>query len=315
MQIKSYFQTMRDGTKIKVNKWLPDDDVTLKGVLVLHHGLAEHSMRYDRFGSVLSENGYILIAHDVRGHGATAQKAVEEKTGIYGQLSKKDGFNKAVDDLYEIVISAKAEYSNVKVMVMGHSFGSFVTQRFIEKYSHQVAGCILCGTSYMTQGFTHMGHCVAWIVRTFTGKDRCSKFLKNLSFSGYDKRVKDKFSPNAWISANRTNIEMYDADQWCGFDLTNSFFTDLLYGLNQIGKKKNIWNIRKDLPVYFIYGGDDPVGNYGKNIKTLYGLYEKAGIKSLDIKEYPNDSHEILNEDDKETVEADILNFLGNLTK
>jgi len=315
MQIKSYFQTMRDGTKIKINKWLPDAETTIKGVLVLHHGLAEHSMRYDRFGSVLSENGYVLIAHDVRGHGATAQKAVEEKTGIYGQLSKKDGFNKAVDDLYEIVISAKAEFSGVNVMVMGHSFGSFVTQRFIEKYSHQVTGCILCGTSYMPQYFTHAGHALAWIVRTFTGKDRCSQFLKKCSFGGYDKRVKDMFSPNAWISTNRANVEMYDMDQWCGFDLTNAFFTDLLYGLNQIGKKKNIWSIRKELPVYFIYGGDDPVGNYGENIKKLFSLYQKAGMKTIDIKEYPGDSHEILNEDDKETVEADIVNFLDNLTK
>lgn len=314
MQIKSFFQTMRDGTKIKVNKWIPDDEVAVKGVLVLHHGLAEHSMRYDRFGSILSENGYILIAHDVRGHGATAENAEANKCGRFGQLSDKDGFNKVVDDLYEIVISAKAEYSNLKVFVMGHSFGSFVTQRFIEKYGHQVEGCILCGTSYMPQYFTHAGHALAWIVRTFTGKTRCSKFLASLSFDGYSKRIEDKFSPNAWISANKLNVEMYDMDNWCGISLTNSFFTDLLYGLNQIGKKKNIAAIRKNLPVFFIYGSEDPVGDYGKSIKTLYGLYEKTGIKNLAIKEYVGDRHEILNEDDKETVEADIINFLSNLT-
>ena len=315
MQIKSYFQTMKDGAEIKVNKWLPDEEVPVKGVLVLHHGLAEHSMRYDRFGSVLSENGYILIAHDVRGHGATAEKAVNTKTGRFGQLSLKDGFNKAVEDLYEIVITAKAEYPGVKIISMGHSFGSFVTPRFIEKYSHQVDGCILCGTSYMPQYVTHAGHALACIVRAFRGKNNCSKFLKTVAFGSYDKRIEDKFSPNAWISVSKLNVEMYDMDQWCGIPLTNSFFCDLLYGLNQIGKNKNIAGIRNDLPVFFIYGSEDPVGNYGKSIKILYSKYEQKGMNKLSIKEYTGDRHEILNEDDKETVEADILNFLGNLTK
>lgn len=315
MQIKSYFQTMKDGAKIKINKWLVDEDMEVKGVVVLHHGLAEHSMRYDRFGSILSENGFVLIAHDVRGHGATAENALKDKSGMFGQLSRKDGFNKAVEDLYEIIISAKAEYVGKKIILMGHSFGSFVTQRFIEKYSHQIDGCILCGTSYMPQMVTGSGLALAKTVAFFKGKNKTSKLLKTLSFGGYNKGIEDKTSENSWISVNKFNVEMYDMDQWCGFPLTTSFYCDLLYGLNQIGKKKNIKSIRKDLPVYFIYGGQDPVGNYGKSIKTLYGFYTKFGMTNLDIKEYAQDRHELLNENDKETVESDIITFLGNLTK
>lgn len=315
MQIKSNFQVMADGAKVKVNSWIPEQDQPIKGIVVLHHGLAEHSLRYDRFGSILSENGYILVAHDVRGHGATAQIAEQEKTGKFGKLSDKNGFNKAVEDLRQIIETVKTENPGVKCIVMGHSFGSFVTQRFIQKYSSLVDGCILCGTSYMSQAVTHAGHALACIVRTLTGKNHPSKFLANLSFAGYDKRIEDKFSPNAWISASKLNVEMYDSDKWCGFTLTTSFFCDLLYGVNQIGKKKNINSISVDLPIYFIYGSEDPVGNYGENIKKLYALYEKHGIKNMQLKEYKGDRHEILNEDDKETVEADILSWLSNLTK
>ena len=60
MQIKSFFKTMKDGAKVKVNYWLCDEDVDLKGIVVLHHGLAEHSLRYDRFGSILTE-GFFLV--------------------------------------------------------------------------------------------------------------------------------------------------------------------------------------------------------------------------------------------------------------
>lgn len=315
MQIKSFFKTMKDDAKVKVNYWLCDEDVELKGIIVLHHGLAEHSLRYDRFGSILTENGYMLVAHDVRGHGYTAENAERENTGKFGKLKDKDGFNRAVEDLQEIISQVKSEYPGKKVIVMGHSFGSFVTQRFIQKYSDSVDACILCGTSYMPQALTHAAHAMACIVRFFTGKNHYSPLLSKLSFSGYDKRIEDKFSPNAWISANKENVMMYDSDKWCGFALTTSFFCDLTYGLNQIGKIKNIRKIRKDLPVFFIYGSEDPVGNYGQSIKTLYSIYEKQGIKNLCIKEYEGDRHEILNEKDKEKVEADILEYLANLTK
>lgn len=315
MQTKNYYQIMKDGAKIKVNKWAPDAEEKISGVVVLHHGLAEHSLRYDRFGSILSENGYVFIAHDVRGHGATAELAKTEKTGLFGKLSDKDGFNKAIEDLYEIIITAKAEYPNTKIFLMGHSFGSFVTQGFIEKYSHAIDGCILCGTSYMSQAISRTGHNLACIVRFFKGKNKTSKLLSNLSFSGYNKRITDSDNPNAWVSKSKQNLEMYDSDKWCGFPLTISFFCDLTYGLNQIGKKKNIKKIRKDLPIDFIYGSEDPVGGYGKNIQKLISLYKKFGIKDIQVKIYEGDRHEILNEDDKDVVEADILTWLSNLTK
>ena len=92
---------MKDGAKIKVNKWLPDEEVPVKGVLVLHHGLAEHSMRYDRFGSVLSENGYILIAHDVRGHGGnTHHPHREDVRGRGGNTHRhhRDDANDRIQD-------------------------------------------------------------------------------------------------------------------------------------------------------------------------------------------------------------------------
>ena len=58
MQTKSFKQTMSDGTEIWINRWAPDSDSEIKAVIQLHHGLAEHSMRYDRLGSVLAEKGF-----------------------------------------------------------------------------------------------------------------------------------------------------------------------------------------------------------------------------------------------------------------
>jgi alpha-beta hydrolase superfamily lysophospholipase len=81
MTTKSDFKSMSDGCELWVTKWIPDDAENIKGVVQLHHGLAEHSLRYDRLGSVLCESGFALVAYDMRGHGRTAENAEKKRQG------------------------------------------------------------------------------------------------------------------------------------------------------------------------------------------------------------------------------------------
>ena len=104
MQMENFFQTMNDGTEIAVNRWKPDNDEDIKAVIQLSHGMLEHSLRYDRLGSILAEQGYVLNAHDHRGHGRTAQNAEQKGVGMFGKLANKDGFNKVVSDLDEVIL-------------------------------------------------------------------------------------------------------------------------------------------------------------------------------------------------------------------
>ena len=91
MQNKSFFLTMSDGVEINVTRWAPDNEENIKGIVQLHHGLAEHCMRYDRFGSILAENGYVV--------GTVAVECNEEivSKSRYDEVVLKDG------DIVEIV--------------------------------------------------------------------------------------------------------------------------------------------------------------------------------------------------------------------
>ena len=60
MQLKSFSYKTKDGIEHWINRWIPDSDVQIKAVIQLNHGLSEHSLRYDRFGSILAENGFVL---------------------------------------------------------------------------------------------------------------------------------------------------------------------------------------------------------------------------------------------------------------
>ena len=310
MQNKSFFLKMSDGFDIAVTRWFPDEGVEIKGLIQLHHGLCEHCLRYDRFGSILAENGYVLNAYDMRGHGRTADNAERNGTGKFGKLADKDGFNRVVEDLHEITEALKKDYPGKKVVNMGHSFGSFVTQGLIEKYGEYSDLCILSGTSG-PKAATVPGKIAAAIIKAFVGGDNPSPLLNKLAFGSYNKRIKNPQSPNAWTSSDPMAVELYDSDKWCQIKLTSSFFYDLTSGLSMIHKKSNMKKVPSDLPILFIYGSEDPVGNYGKTIKNLIKIYLANGVQDIEEICYEGDRHEPLNEVNKEEVERDILEWIG----
>ena len=58
----------------------------------------------------------------------------------------------------------------------------------------------------------------------------------------------------------------------------------------------NLNRMRRDLPVLFISGGDDPVGNYGQGVRRSADAFREAGMEQVDVKIYPLGRHEMLNE-------------------
>ena len=311
--MKSFMLKMDDGYELSINRWQPDTEEEIKGVIQLHHGLAEHSLRYDRFGSVLAENGWVLNAYDMRGHGRSAENAEKNGTGIFGKLADKKGFDRAVFDLKTVTDNLKNDFPGKKTILMGHSFGSFVSQGFIEEFGSSIDACILCGTAGPRPALVGTGSFFAHLITFFTGKNAIVPLLDKLAFGSYNAKIQNPRTEFDWLSANELNVDMYKMDNWCGFPLTASFFCSMLEGLNKIHKSKNIKKIPTNLPVFFIWGSDDPVGSYGASIKDLIKIYQSNGMNKIEFKEYPGDRHEILNENDKETVENDIIEWVNKL--
>ena len=73
--------------------------------------------------------------------------------------------------------------------------------------------------------------------------------------------------------------------------------------------------MRKELPVFLIAGGDDPVGNYGKGVRRAADAFRKAGMTDVSVHIYPLCRHEILNEINREEVYGDILQWLSSHMK
>lgn len=85
---------------------------------------------------------------------------------------------------------------------------------------------------------------------------------------------------------------------------------DLVQGIHFVEQPNHLAAMRKDLPVFFIAGGDDPVGNYGKGVQKAAEAFRKAGLTDVSVRIYPLCRHEILNEINRKEIFEDISQWL-----
>jgi alpha-beta hydrolase superfamily lysophospholipase len=109
------FVTTRDGVRQRVRRWKPVGSP--RASLLIHHGIGEHSGRYERAGRLFADGGLDVTAYDCRGHGQTE--------GRRGYVERYDRF---LDDVEEHLREAR-NHSN-KVILMGHSMGGLVAARY-----------------------------------------------------------------------------------------------------------------------------------------------------------------------------------------
>ena len=150
------------------------------------------------------------------------------------------------------------------------------------------------------------------ICRT-SGEKKPSNLLQKMMFGSYNQRVEHPRTACDWLSRDSKVVDAYEADPLCGFVPSAGLVRDMLGGMIYIQKKENLAKMNKDLPVFFIAGGDDPVGSYGKGVRQAAEEFRKAGMKNVAERIYPLCRHEIHNEINKEEVFEDVTQWLEPL--
>lgn len=292
-----------DGLTIKA--YLYDNIINPKGVVQITHGMSEHAMRYDNFAKFLNSNGYIVCTYDQRGHGATC--GAPEKVG---EVGIGDNFLSCVKDQGEVSCYLKDIYPNLKLFLFGHSYGSFLTQKYIQTYDF-ADKAIICGSGMQKGALLNAGLAIAKIGNKFKGKNAQAHIIANMSFGGYEKhfaKLGDN-RKNSWLNRSIAEVEKYNADPYCGRVFTFGFYKSFFSAFKTLFLQKNIQSIDKSLPILMISGKEDPVGDYGKSVEELCKLYMNEGL-DVSLKFFPDMRHEILLEDGNEDVYDHILTFL-----
>ena len=302
--MQTTYQTMSDGASLAVYTWLPEQHP--KAVLHIVHGMAEHALRYDDFAQAACKKGFAVVASDHRGHGKTGAKS-----GLMGYLADGDGFGRVVEDQKEINAEIQKQYPALPNVIVGHSFGSFVTQEYIERYGTTVKAAVLIGSAGPNPSVS-VASLLASLTSAFKGRKSVAKFMNALVFGSYNNRIKNPHTAFDWLSRDENEVKKYIDDEYCGFVCTAGFFQDFMRGLKRLHTQEALKGIPTDLPILITAGSEDPVSNGGKMLKTLYRIYQNIGIRDVTLKLYENARHEILNETNKEEVKADILGWIEN---
>lgn len=291
-----------DNKKIFIRVW--DNICDARGVIQIFHGMAEHSERYDEFARYLNEQGYVVYADDHRGHGKT--ELSKEELGYLGE----DGFNKVVEDEKIITNFIKEQYKDIPIYIFAHSFGSFIGQEYITRYSENINGIILSGSAMQIGLDVKLGAVLAKIQRRFVDEKREAKLIDKLSFGAFNRKVENPMNKFAWLTRDTDEVDKYIKDENCGFISSINFYYNLFNGLNGLYRNDKIKNIRKDLPILLLSGDMDPVGKYGKSVKNLYNQYISLAIKNVSIKLYEGARHELLKETNKDEVYEYVVKWI-----
>lgn len=277
-----------------------------RGIVQIVHGISEHIDRYKNFMEFLAENGFAVIGNDHLGHGKSVAKP-EEK----GLFCENDGWGHVVSDLVKVNEIAREKFPGVKYIMFGHSMGSFLTRTFIVKHPEKYDMAIISGTGHQGKLLITAGNMLAGMAIKSKGYDSDGAKLNNLCMGSYLKKIKSPKTPFDWLSRDEKMVEKYARDESCGFVCKAGLYADMMKGIRFVTDMANISKVDKDKPVYFMSGSEDPVGDYGKGVRTAYECFRKAGVKDVTMKLYEGGRHEMLNEINSEEVYTDILNWLN----
>ncbi|HUO90005.1 MAG TPA: alpha/beta hydrolase [Rhizomicrobium sp.] len=270
-----------DGTKIFTYRWRPDGPV--RGVLQVSHGMGEHALRYREPLRRLVDSGIAIYANDHRGHGRTSPDSL----GDFGP----GGFAALVDDMAVLSRRIRAEHPGKKLVLMGHSMGSFAAQIYVAEHSDLIDGFVLSGSAAFEKlqaprpgGLASIGEGM--------GKTR---------------------TPFDWLSRDEKEVDKYIADPLCGFTVNEAGRNSMFAAAAPALDPAKLATIRRDLPMYIFAGDKDPINADLTRLTPLVERYRGLGIRDVATDFYVGGRHEMLNETNRAEVVANLKAFIDRV--
>lgn len=283
--------------------------VPIKAAILLLHGMQEHSGRYEYFANYVKAKGYAVLTYDHIGHGRTAK--TKDQLGFFRRNQPGD---RLVEEAECMASFLTQRFPDVPLVLMGHSMGSFVARVLLKKAAHRFDGVILMGTGGQNP-LAALFRPILYMMNLIAPKKR-SRWLNALFSKINNRKFRHETPDNGtnWLSAGLANRKAFLADELCGVDFSNNAFFGLI-SLN-VEATRSTWadRIPKSMPMLFISGADDPIGEFGKGVEKAVRKLRIRGFSRVDLKLYPGMRHEILNEDNRQLVFDDLFAWLEKIS-
>ena len=285
--------------------WIP---AVPRAVIVIAHGMSEHSGRYRRVGELLAKNGYACFAHDHLGHG----RSTMNHPGTFSLKGR--GFEYVINDLRRDLRQAGKRYPGLPRILVGHSMGSILSGIIADRYGDELDGLVLLGTpspNPLAGGFSLFCRSIA-AVKGPVYESKLVNWLLNSATSG---NGEESLSERQWLSNNRESNLAFMNDPLCGTDFSCSANAESAAGLREFGSSRWGKGVPKDLPVLIMAGSDDSAGNRGEAPRHYAQQLRHAGVKDVTLFLVPGGRHEVFNEPDTRRQDELFLSWLNRVTK
>ncbi|MGH3648667.1 MAG: lysophospholipase [Micromonosporaceae bacterium] len=264
------------GGRIYWQAWLPQDNPS--GVVVIAHGLAEHSGRYAHVAERLAADGYATYAADHRGHGRSE-----------GNRSNVNRIAEVVADLDTMIAEAAQRHPGRPVFLLGHSMGGLIALEYALGNPSRLTGLVLSAPLVRSGVVSSVERAAAKLF---------SAVLPNLGVKALDASM---------VSRDPAVVKAYDEDplNYRG-KIPARTATELLSTMDAFPER--IPRLR--LPLLMLQGTED------KLVDPAGAAYvaEHAGSEDLTYQKYPGLYHEVMNEPEQDTVIGDLLTWLRERT-
>lgn len=297
-------------SKIHAFKWVPQNQ-EIRYIVQLIHGKTESIERYEDFASFLAEKGILVVGNDHLGHGTTASNPADR-----GYFCKNDGATVLVRDVHRLKKMMQEQYSGKQYFIIGHSMGSYILRNYLCRYGTGIDGAVICGTGSRNYLQLKLEKAFISFLTLVKGDHGISKMLNDMAFSSFNSQIENPQTPADWLTKDKEIVEKYCSDEQYQYLFTLNGFKVLADLIDNSQSKRYLDNMPKELPIFFVSGTMDPVGDYGKGVKKAYKTFKDMGMKDVSLKLYEGDRHEILNEIDRAVVYNDLLNWIeSHVTK
>ncbi len=300
---KFTFRASSDEHNITAYIYSPQE-VAIRGVIQIAHGMSEYAGRYEDFITFLVKNNFAVSINDHAGHG----ESIVDPT-LYGYIADTNGYEHMVSDMYQLTTITKEKFKNIPYILIGHSMGSFLARYYCSKHGNELAKIIYIGTSGGSP-LLNIGLLLSNIGILLKGKKASGTLIDKIAFGASNQKIKNPKTKFDWLSRDENVVLAFEADKKCGFVFTNSAFKDLFLLLKKISHRDWAFGTPKNVPTLLLAGTCDPVGDYGKGVRKVYDSLRTAGSDCVFLKLYADCRHELLNELNKQEVYADILNWI-----
>ena len=261
-----------------------------RGVVVIAHGAGEHAGRYQRLIAALNEAGFAVLTMDHRGHGHSTGP---DGLGDFG----KGGWDALVADLGQLIGWGHALHPDVPLTLLGHSMGAAAAQQFCLSGSRHISALVLSGSTSVRQRQQ----------RELAAAARGEQPVPGLARGGFEDRT-----PFDWLSRDAAEVDKYIADPWCGFSFSDAVRAGM-HSRMALADDTQLANIRADLPVLLIAGDADPVNDELRGLHALTREWRAAGVRRIDTQFYAGGRHEMFNETNRNTVTANMIDWIAGL--